>query len=122
MQAIRINILLFFAVTMFAAKPFIGFSTFHLIANSTQVSILAKAFTKRKQEFVEDSDFDIIAIQKRLADPILFTLIALSFFLSSFFKQVQTGCTSITGKILDDLHYKLFPPEQLYLLTGKLSI
>ncbi|OOQ58730.1 hypothetical protein [Mucilaginibacter pedocola] len=122
MQAIRIQVLLFFAVAMFAAKPFIGFSTSYWAANDTQATILAKAFTKRKQEFVEDSDFDVIAVQKRIAEPLFAAFLALSFFLSGFFARVFAPVKAITGRVLSDIRYGLVPPEQLYLLGGKLSI
>lgn len=122
MHAIRINVLLCFAVVMFVAKPFIGFSRFHLAPEDTETSILVKSFTKRKQEFVENSDFDMIAVQKRLVDPILFTCRSLFFFLSKFFKLLLSQGITITGKVLSDLHFKLYPPEHLYLRAGKLSI
>jgi len=122
MQAIRLHIILFFAVAMFVAKPFIGFGLTQQVTNESEASILIKSFTKRKQEFVEDSDFDVIAVQKRLADPILATFLSLFFFISKFFKLVLSQGKIITGKAIADIHFQLFPPEQLYLLNGKLSI
>lgn len=122
MQAIRINILLFFALAMFTAKPFIGFSVYHLLVNDTESSILVKSFTKRKQEFVEDSDFDMLAVQQRLARPLLFTSFVFFSLLNKFFKLVLNQGKIITGKAVADLQLRVFPPGHLYLLTGKLSI
>ena len=122
MQAIRINILLFFAVAMFTVKPFVGFGMFHLLATDTEANILVKSFTKRKLEFVEDSDFDMKAVQQRLAQPAPFISISLFFFLGGFFKLVFNESKSVTGKAVSYLEFRLFPPAPLYLLTGKLSI
>jgi hypothetical protein len=122
MKATRINILLLFAVTMFTAKPFVGFHMAHLLANDTEATILIKAFTKRKLEFVEDSDFDVMAIQQRLADPAISMATALFFFLSGFFKLTLNKRLSISGKASSYLQLRLFPPAPLYLLSGKLSI
>lgn len=122
MQAIRLHIILFIAVAMFVAKPFIGFGISQLIANDTEASILIKSFTKRKLEFVDGSDFDMIAIQKQLADPVSYIYLSLFFFISKFLKLVLNQGKIITGKAISDIHFQLFPPKQLYLLNGILSI
>ena len=122
MQEIKLHIILFFAVAMFVAKPFIGFGVTQLIANDTEATILIKSFAKRKQEFVDGSEFDVTAIQKKLADPVSYICLSLFFIFSKFFKLVLNQGKIITGKAISDIHFKLFPPEQLYLLNGKLSI
>jgi hypothetical protein len=122
MQAFKINILLSVAVVMFAAKPFIGFSICHVTNDDIETAILAKAFTKRKQEFVKNSDFDIGAVQRRLANPVVFTVLLFSFFLNWLFPVGLSRLNALTGKTLSDIQLRLFPPDHLYLLTGKLSI
>ena len=63
MRALKVHYFLFLAVFMLAAKPFVGFNAVRLFATSKKPGIVVKAFTKRKQEYVEDSPFDIFAIQ-----------------------------------------------------------
>lgn len=122
MQAIRLHIILFFAVAIFVAKPFIGFGISQLIANDTEATILIKSFTKRKQEFVDGSEFDVMAIQKKLADPVPYIYLSLFFFLAKFFRQVLSQGKIITRKAVSDIRFQLCPADHLYLLTGKLII
>lgn len=123
MQSLKSKFFLCFAILTFAAKPFIGFGLYNIIiADNGPVTILVKSFSKRKQEFVNDSDFDIKAVQQRLADPVAFAFLLFSFFLNELFPFVLGRIKLLTGKILSDIQLRLFPPNHLYLLTGKLSI
>jgi hypothetical protein len=88
MRAINIYYFLFLAAFMLAAKPFVGF---HLVKNLKEgkpIGICIKAFTKRKQEYVEDSSFDVLTIQKRLANPLLVLTVLFSFLLNALFPSL----------------------------------
>ncbi|MDB5000732.1 MAG: hypothetical protein JWR76_1809 [Mucilaginibacter sp.] len=123
MQALRPKFFLCFAILMFAAKPFIGFGLHNIIiVNNCPLTILVKSFSKRKQEFVDGSDFNIRDVQQRLANPVLFAFLLFSFFLNALYPFVLGRIKLLTGKILSDIQLRLIPPDHLYLLTGKLSI
>jgi hypothetical protein len=123
MQALKSKFLLCFTILMFAAKPFIGFGLYNIIiADNGPVTILVKSFSKRKQEFVDGSHFDIKAVQQRLANPVLFALLLFSCFLNWLFPFGLSRINALAGKTLSDIELKLFPPGHLYLLTGKLII
>jgi len=122
MSTLKIHYFLFFAVFMLAAKPFVGFNAVKLFAKGKTPGIIAKAFTKRKQEYVEDSTFDVSAIQKRLTNPLLALTVLFSFLLNSLFPSIFRKARAITASILSDIHLSLFPPLHRYLLSGKLII
>jgi len=83
-----VKIYLCFAVLLLVAKPFLGFSLFDRMHPPAKASIFLKAFTKRKQEYAKDSKFDIIAIQKKLADPAGSIFLRFTFLLSILFPLV----------------------------------
>ena len=60
---------LFIAVVMFTAKPFIGFSVCSHLQTIRNENIIVKAFTRRKQEYVQNGEFDVVAVQLRLKTP-----------------------------------------------------
>lgn len=122
MQALKVKYILFFAVLMFAAKPFVGFSVFKQIRLGTTPKIFVKAFTKRKQEFVEDGDFDIYSIQKKLANPLAGLTILLTFFLDVLFPAIFRLIKSVTVGILNNINAGLSASLPRYLLLGKLTI
>lgn len=122
MSALKIKYILFIAVLMFAAKPFVGFSVYDQIRLGTTAKIFVKAFTKRKQEFIEDGDFDISATQKKLANPLLALTILFSFLLDTLFPAVFNRVKAITDSILNNIRSGLLPPLPRYLLAGKLII
>lgn len=122
MRALKVHYFLFLAVFMLAAKPFVGFSAVKLIGKGKIPGVFVKAFTKRKQEYVEDSTFDISAIQKRLANPLLASTVLFSFLLNFIFPPIFRKDREITAGVLSDIHLSLFPPQHRYLLSGKLII
>lgn len=123
MKPLKFKFFLFAAVFMFAAKPFVGFSFFNRIQPSwNDTTILVKAFTKRKQEYVEDSEFDIISIQQHLANPVTQVFLLFSFFLKRFFSTVSCSVKTVTNHMLTAIQLGLFPPQHRYLLGGKLII
>jgi len=122
MHVLKIYYFLFLAAFMLTAKPFIGFDAIKQISKSKSSSIIVKAFTKRKQEYVEDSDFDVSAIQKRLANPLLVLTVLFSFLLNSLFPSIFRNTRKVTAGFLSAIHSSLFPPLHRYLLSGKLII
>jgi len=113
---------LFFAVLLFVAKPFLGFSMFSRVNPPATENIFIKAFTKRKQEFVEDSNFDINAIQDKLADPVKQLFLRFCYFLNILFPVVFSFPASPTNGFLETIALKLLPCRQTYLVNGKLII
>jgi hypothetical protein len=122
MRALKVHYFLFFAVFMLAAKPFVGFNAAKLFSSGKVPGIIVKAFTKRKQEYVDDSAFDILAVQKRLADPYLALTVLFSFLLNTLFPLIFRKYKRVTTAFLSDIHLSLFPPRDRYLLSGKLII
>jgi hypothetical protein len=123
MRGLKVHYFLFLAVFMLAAKPFIGFDLIKQIARgNNSSSVIVKSFTKRKQEYVEDSNFDISTIYKRLATPLLALTILFSALLNIFFPSIFRKARQVTAGFLSDIHLSLFPPLHRYLLSGKLII
>ena len=122
MRALNIHYFLFLAVFMLASKPFIGFHAVKNIREGRSPGIYVKAFTKRKQEYVEDSEFDASTIQKRLANPLLALTVLFSFHLNLLFPSIFRKARAITAGILSDIYLSLIPPLHRYLLSGKLII
>lgn len=122
MQRLNIHSFLFLAVFMLAAKPFVGFNAIKQIEDSKVPTIFVKAFTKRKQEYVEDSTFDVSTIQKRLASPNLRLTVLFAVLLNTLFPFIFRKARQITTGILSDMHFNLFSPPHRYLLAGKLII
>ncbi|MFD2873202.1 hypothetical protein ACFS5N_12025 [Mucilaginibacter ximonensis] len=122
----KIKYLMFLALLMFVAKPFVGFSLryehYFRVLHHRKPNILVKSFAKRKLEVSEDSEFSMVTIAKKLATPVLPTIMllacALNIFLSSRFRQSKTLTYSDLAAITCSLH----PPQPLYLLGGKLTI
>jgi hypothetical protein len=109
-----------FAVMMLVAKPFIGFNASNQVNHLTHLSICVKAFTKRKQEYVEDSSFDVIAIQKKLADPVKQFFLLFSFLLGIILPFAFAN--NISNRFLRKLQLSLSPRRHTYLLNSALII
>ena len=107
---------------LFVAKPFLGFSMFTSSTPPAAENIYVKAFTKRKQEFSDDSNFDIITVQKKLAEPIVKILLPFSFLLSILFPVVFKARFNATNRFLNDLKLSLSPPEHAYLVNRMLLL
>jgi hypothetical protein len=117
-----VKICFFFAVLLFVAKPFIGFTMFNSLHPPASTSILVKAFTKRKQEYVENSSYDIHTIQKKLADPVRAFILRFSFLLSLIFSAVCIAAAGITKRFLRRMELNLSPRPHNYLLNLQLII
>jgi len=95
-----VKILFSLAVLFFVAKPFLGFSMFNRLNPPSEGSIFVKAFTKRKQEYVKDSKFDIQTAQKKLADPPNQLLFSFAFLLSILFPIISLDRISVSSRYL----------------------
>jgi hypothetical protein len=116
------KIFFFFAILLFVAKPFLGFSMFTSSTPPAAENIFIKAFTKRKQEFLEDSDFNVIAVQKRLAEPVTKFFLRFSFLLNILFPATVKTSIHATSRFLNDLRLSLSPSEHTYLVNSRLLI
>jgi|SRR6185312_3094347 len=116
------KIYFFFAVLLFVAKPFLGFSMFSRVSPPGVENIYVKAFTKRKQEYVEGSNFDITAAQDKLADPLKQLVFRFCHFLNILFPTVFGSSHSLTDGFLERIAVKISPCRQTYLFNGKLII
>lgn len=116
------KIFFFLAVLLFVAKPFLGFTAFSSPTHPTAESIFVKSFTKRKIEHSENSNFNIIAIQKKLAEPVKHFLLSFSFLLTLIFPVVFGMKINITNRFLRNLQLSSLQREHTYLLNAKLII
>ncbi|WP_094571173.1 hypothetical protein [Mucilaginibacter xinganensis] len=111
-----------FAVIMLVAKPFIGFNAFSQMHHLKHLNICVKAFTKRKQEFIENSSLDITYIQKKLADPVDQFFLLFSFLLGIILPFVFGTENNISNRILRRLNLSHTLYEHSYLLNSSLII
>ncbi|MDB4900886.1 MAG: hypothetical protein JWQ63_167 [Mucilaginibacter sp.] len=111
-----------FAVFLLVAKPFLGFAMFSRIHPPAGANIFIKVFNKRKQEYAEDSDNNIIAIQKKLADPVKQVILHFLILLDILFPAAIETVADITTNFLRRIHLSLLPRENTWLLNGKLII
>jgi hypothetical protein len=114
------KVYIFFAVLLFVAKPFVGYSIFNHshLSLSVKGSILVKSFTKRKLESFENISSRIGIAQQKLADP----LKEFIFLLCIGFSTALIGRITITNRFLRRLQLSLTPSEDTYILNGKLII
>jgi hypothetical protein len=115
----------FFALTalLFVVKPFMGFGAFNQQAKPhLSHSLLVKSFTKRKPESLEEAEAHVQAVHHQLTNPPLPLLSAIALLLAILLPLLPEKLTKLTGQSLSDLKTALFPPEQVYLLTGRLII
>ncbi|WP_158827433.1 hypothetical protein [Mucilaginibacter lacusdianchii] len=117
-----IKLILAIAALLFIAKPFIGFNTLNGLQHvHNRRLVLVKAFTKRKPEFLEDSEKEKASFQYRISNPpqkntiSIALLLSLLFPFAFLFKQIQKSPVCI---ILTDAEYG----SKTYLFTGKLTI
>jgi hypothetical protein len=112
-----------FAALLFIAKPFFGFevSNRHFKIHISH-NILVKSFSKRKPESLEDADKKARQIQQQLSNPLMVLLSSMSLLLLDFLPALSDSLRKITDRILSDIRLSLLPPENTYLLAGKLII
>lgn len=121
--ALAFKIFFAFAALLFIAKPFFGFevSNRHFKIHISH-NILVKSFSKRKPENLEDVDKSAKQIHQQLTNPLMVLLSSMSLLLLYLLPALSDRLRKITGRILSDIHLSLFPPENTYLLAGKLII
>lgn len=113
----------YLAVMMFVAKPFIGFSISNLDASLIEShSLLAKSFSKRKPEDLEDSKAKACSISQQLTNPPLPLLLCITALLAFLFPVVFIRYNGTSYSFLNSLKTALVPARQPYLLAGKLII
>lgn len=117
-----IKLILAIAALLFIAKPFIAFNVLNGFRHGHHHRlVLVKAFTKRKPEFLEDSEKEKTAFHYKISNPpqksniSIALLLAFLFPLASLSKQLQKRPISSLIKDADD-------GTKTYLLTGKLTI
>jgi hypothetical protein len=122
MQLFKSAIILFcFAVLMLVAKPFIGFNSLANISHLKHLTICVKAFTKRKQEYVEDGSFDTTFVQKKLAEPLGFVLLHFAVLLGIIL-PFAFAVKNSSNRILRRLQLTMSPAQPSYLLNCNLII
>lgn len=107
---------------MLTVKPFIGFNVAYLNNSNVETNILVKAFSIRKQEYVNESDYDYNTILLRLARPAEKALLLFTTLLDVLLPFTFRATGNITAGIVNDTRYSLSPKVHQYLLTGALLI
>ncbi|MEO6979157.1 MAG: hypothetical protein ABI113_12285, partial [Mucilaginibacter sp.] len=111
MQLFKSAIIFFcFAVLMLVAKPFIGFNSLANINRLKHLSICVKAFTKRKQEYVEGGSFDITFVQKKLAKPLDLVLLHFAALLAIIL-PFAFAAQNLSNRTLRRLQLSLYPTQ-----------
>lgn len=116
-----IKFILAIAALLFIAKPFLGFNALNKFRHSHPRLVLVKAFTKRKPEFLEDSEKEKSSFHYKISNPPQKKNISIALLLSFLFpfafllKQSQKSPICSVSK---DTDYG----NKTYLLTGKLTI
>ncbi|QKJ30394.1 hypothetical protein HQ865_11705 [Mucilaginibacter mali] len=116
---------LVFAMFMFVAKPFVGYTLryqHYFRKTHHRASILVKSFTKRKLEHNEDSEFSLAGIQKRLADPTLPSLLLFTAALAFILPAILNAGKNITSGFIAHIKLHLAQSQARYLLVGQLII
>jgi len=116
------KIFLCVAVLLFFAKPLLAFSMFNRVHPPSAENIFVKAFDKRKQEYTENSNYDIVAIQKKLANPDKLLFLRFSLLLSILFPLFLSSETDVTNRLLCSIKLHLSPPWPAYLVNRQLII
>ncbi len=113
-----VKLVFYFAVLVFVAKPFVGFSLSGHLKSPVRTNIFVKVFSKRK---IEDSRSTMSAIQKQLSQPVSSLFLRFSFLLSILFPFIFNPVRDITARFLRGIHLNLVP-QPLNLLTGQFLI
>jgi hypothetical protein len=109
------------AALFFVVKPFVGFAV-DGSSPLVEASILVKSFTKRKHEYVENSDFDVQTIQRHLADPVSQLFLLFSCLLSTVFPLIFGDAFDITCRFIRKIKVNLSLSPDTWLLNGQLVI
>lgn len=123
MQVKKLYTLFYIAALMFVAKPFLGFSIVHPGSQLIEShSLLAKSFSNRKPEDLEDAKIRASSIRALLMHPPVRAFSTIAAFLVILFPAVFRRNNSAGNSFIALLQSRLFPPAQPYLLAGKLTI
>lgn len=122
MQAKTFYTLFYLAVLMFVAKPFIGFSLTNVCIPIEAHSLLAKSFSKRKPEDLEDARAKASFIKQQITDPPFPLLLSVTALLAFLFPLVFKRDIFTGSSFINSIKTALIPAAQPYLLTGKLTI
>lgn len=76
----------------------------------------------RKQEYVNESDYDYNTVLQRLARPAKKALLLFTAFLDVLLPFTFRTIGNITTQTVSDIRYSLLPKTNQYLLTGALLI
>jgi len=111
-----------FAVLLLVAKPFLGFGMFSRVHPPAEENIFVKAFNKRKQEYSEDSNFNLDTIFKKLAEPAKQLFLRFSFFLNILFPAIFSAGFDISFRFLNEMQLGLSPRRHSFLLNNSFLI
>ena len=117
-----VKVLLCLAVLLLVAKPFLGFSIISRVHPPSEGSILVKSFTKRKQEYVKNSNFSITDIQQKLASPVNQLVLRFVFLLNILFPALCFAANLITAGFLNEFALRIAPRRPAYLLLGNFIV
>ncbi|WDF56710.1 hypothetical protein [Mucilaginibacter sp. KACC 22063] len=109
------------AALLFIAKPFIGYNTIFHFRKSQPRLVLVKAFTKRKPEFLEESEREKAGLHYKLSNPPEKNNISIAFLLSLLFPFLFV-VEQIRKNRIQSALVPVAPGNKTYLLTGKLTI
>lgn len=118
MLQLKFSFFLFFlAAVSFVSKPFVGFGLHQAFTKTNRShSVVAKSFTKRKPEYLEEANVKKAEISARLTNPPVEELISIVKLLAILFLSVLF--------LKRTWHLSSSPNTfyPIYLLTGKLII
>jgi hypothetical protein len=117
-----VKIIFYLAVSLFIAKPFLGFSVIETNQSIAVHNILAKSFSNRKPEEFKDAEAHAGAIHHLLSNPPLLLLLSITFLLGFIFPLAFKRLVGMDSSSLNDLKLSLVPVQQPYRLSGKLTI
>lgn len=110
-----------FAALMLVAKPFVGFKALENLSQVKHPGICVKAFTKRKQEYIESGNFDASLAQKKLAEPLNLVLLHFAFLLSIIL-PIAFAAKNLSSSYLRRLQLSFSTAPPSYILTSALII
>ncbi len=117
------KLILAIAAILFIAKPFVGFGVYSALHESPhETNVLAKVFTKRKPEFMEEVTAKSVVFQTLLrdkADAFIFTINAL---LACFYSLLSVLTFNAVNRFLRYQQHTCASAAPIYLLTRHLTI
>jgi hypothetical protein len=120
-----IKILFLIAGLMLSIKPILGFGIIHHAqANDAEVNIwlLQKLFSKRKHDYLEDDQAQLIVYQQRLRDIGPDLLSKFCYLLNKLLFAPLSTLHTLSKIYLVQLSARIHPERDIYLPLGKLTI